>query len=32
LHETTGHFESCCTIYRENNSAKFRDPIFLSQV
>jgi len=32
LHETTGHFESCCTIGRENNSAKFRDPIFLSQV
>jgi hypothetical protein len=19
LHETTSHFESCCTIYRENN-------------
>jgi hypothetical protein len=19
LHETTGHFESCCTISRENN-------------
>ena len=32
LHETTGHFESCCTIGRENNSAKFRDSIFLSQV
>jgi len=20
LHKTTGHFESCCTLYRENNS------------
>jgi hypothetical protein len=20
LHKTTGHFESCCTISRENNS------------
>jgi hypothetical protein len=20
LHETTGHFESCCTIHGENNS------------
>ena len=29
LHKTTGHFESFCTIYRENNSATFRDQIFL---
>jgi len=29
LHKTTGHFESCCTISRENNSATFRDQIFL---
>jgi len=21
LHKTTGHFESCCTIHRENNSS-----------
>jgi hypothetical protein len=24
LHETTGHFESCCTIYRENNFGQTR--------
>ena len=24
LHETTSHFESCCTIYRENNSGQTR--------
>ena len=29
LHKTTGHFESFCTIYGENNSATFRDQIFL---
>ena len=29
LHKTTGHFESFCTICRENNSATFRDQIFL---
>ena len=29
LHKTTGHFESFCTICGENNSATFRDQIFL---
>ena len=29
LHKTTGHFESFCTICRENNSATFHDQIFL---
>ena len=24
LHKTTGHFESCCTIHRENNSGQTR--------
>jgi hypothetical protein len=24
LHETTSHFESCCTISRENNSGQTR--------
>lgn len=24
LHETTSHFESCCTLYRENNSGQMR--------
>jgi hypothetical protein len=24
LHKTTGHFESCCTISRENNSDQTR--------
>ena len=24
LHKTTGHFESCCTIYRENNFGRMR--------
>jgi hypothetical protein len=24
LHETTGHFESCCTISRENNFGGMR--------
>jgi len=24
LHETTGHFESCCTLYGENNSGGMR--------
>ena len=28
LHETTGHFESFCTIYRENNFAKKLSLIF----
>ena len=33
LHETTGHFESCCTISRENNSGGMRisRPRFFSQ-
>jgi hypothetical protein len=22
LHETTSHFESCCTLYRENKSER----------
>ena len=33
LHKTTGHFESCCTIGRENNSRQMRNflvVIFLS--
>ena len=25
LHETTGHFESCCTLYREINSGQTRN-------
>ena len=25
LHETTSHFESCCTLYRENNSGQTRN-------
>jgi hypothetical protein len=25
LHETTGHFESCCTIGRENNFREMRN-------
>ena len=29
LHKTTGHFESFCTIYKENNFATFREQIFL---
>jgi hypothetical protein len=26
LHETTSHFESCCTLYGENNFGQMRIP------